>query len=184
MKKTFFGIIATVLVSVTTFASRMYEINRNIELNNVSTFLNTYYLDGHNLGKSIITKVDNQEVIVSEVLNTESNLLNGYIVVDKNNNELLYFMDYKRDTKEINAIDFKNNVTDLINLKKDDKFETFAKIDLIKEIEKANYDPASVQKFWGKSCGPVFELESGANYRTCCHYVMWINTGCDQEGVN
>lgn len=183
MKKTFFGIIATVLVSVTTFASSMYKINRNVELNNVSTFLNTYYLDGHNLGKSIITKVDNQEVIVSEVLNTESNLLNGYIVVDKNNNDLLYFMDYKRDTKEINAIDFKNNVTDIINLKKDDKFETFAKIDLIKEIEKANYDPASVMKFWGTSCGAVIELPGG-NVQTCCYYVLWVNTGCETRSVN
>ena len=73
-------------------------------------------------------------------------------------------------------------IPDIINLKKDDKFENFIKIDLIKEIEKVNFDPSSAMKFWGTSCGRSFSLEEGSCYKNCCYYVLWVNTGCEVVG--
>ena len=145
--------------------------------NNVISFLNDYY-SSYNLGKSIETKVNNQNVVVSEILDKNNGTINGYVAVNKENNELLYFVDYMRKTQEIKAIDFSNNQTDIIDLKKDNKFENFIKIDLIKEIEKVNLDPSSTMKFWGYSYGPKFSIEEGSCYRNECYYVLWVNTGC------
>ncbi len=145
-------------------------------------FLDNYYSESYNFGKSIETKANNQNIIISEVLNKKSGLISGYVAVNKENNEMVYFVDYLRETQEIKAIDFKNNKTDIVNLKKDNNFEKFMKIDLIKEIEKINNNPASAMKFWGTSCGRGFSLEDGSCYKTCCYYVLWVNTGCEIVG--
>lgn len=176
MKKLIFGLIATVMFSNFSFSNTSLD-----EKNSVINFLNAYYTS-YNLGKSIETKVNNQSVVVSEVLDKTNGTINGYVAVKKDNNELLYFVDYMRNTQEIKAIDFSNNQTDIINLKKDDKFENFIKIDLIKEIEKVNFDPSSAMKFWGTSCGRSFSLEEGSCYKNCCYYVLWVNTGCEVVG--
>ena len=84
-------------------------------------------------------------------------------------------------TKEIKAIDFFNNQTNIINLKKDNTFDNFIKIDLLKEIQKINFETAEVYRFWGESCGGSWTLPTGESYRTCCYYVFWINTGCEIE---
>ena len=172
MKKLIFGLIATVMFSNFSFSNSTLD-----EKNNVISFLNAYY-SSYNLGKSIETKVNNQNVVVSEILDKNNGTINGYVAVNKESNELLYFVDYMRNTQEIKAIDFSNNQTDTINLKKDNKFENFIKIDLIKEIEKVNLDPSSTMKFWGYSYGPKFSIEEGSCYRNECYYVLWVNTGC------
>lgn len=145
-------------------------------------FLDNYYSKGYNLGKSVETKANNLDIIISEVLNKQNGLVDGYIAVNKANDEILYFVDYLKESKEIKAIDFKNNTTDVINLQKENKFEKFIKIDLIKEIERVNFDPSSTMKFWGTSCGGSFSLEAGSCYKTCCYYVFWIESGCDVVG--
>ena len=176
MKKLIFGLIATVMFSNFSFSNTTLD-----DKNSVINFLNSYYTS-YNLGKSIETKVDNQSVIVSEVLDKTNGTINGYVAVKKDNNELLYFVDYMRNTQEIKAIDFSNNQTDIINLKKDNKFENFIKIDLIKEIEKVNFDPSSVMKFWGEKCGPSWTTPTGECYKSCSYYVLWVNTGTYIEG--
>ncbi len=175
MKKMLFGFIAIVLISNYSFSSSTID-----EKNNVISFLNSYY-SSYNLGKSIETIVNNKSIIVSEVLDKDSKTINGYIAVNKDNNELLYFVDYLRNTKEIKAIDFFNNQTNIINLKKDNTFDNFIKIDLLKEIQKINFETAEVYRFWGESCGGSWTLPTGESYRTCCYYVFWINTGCEIE---
>jgi hypothetical protein len=69
-------------------------------------------------------------------------------------------------------------------LKKDNKFDNFIKIDLLKEIQKINFEISEVYRFWGESCGGSWTLPTGESYRTCCYYVFWINTGCDVEVAN
>ena len=172
MKKLIFGLIATVMFSNFSFSNPILDGK-----NNVISFLNDYY-SSYNLGKSIETKVNNQNVVVSEILDKNNGTINGYVAVNKENNELLYFVDYIKNTQEIKTIDFSNNQTDIIDLKKDNKFENFIKIDLIKEIEKVNLDPSSTMKFWGYSYGPKFSIEEGSCYRNECYYVLWVNTGC------
>ena len=178
MKKKLFGLIATVMFSNFSFASSKFD-----EKNSVINFLNSYY-SSYNLGKSIETNVDNQCIIISEVLDKNNEIINGYIAVNKNNNELLYFVDYLRNTQEIKAMNFLNNQTDIINLKKDNKFDYFVKIDLLEEINKMNFDPQEANRFWGESCGPTWTLPTGESYQTCCYYVFWINTGCNVEVAN
>ena len=170
MKKLIFGLIATVMFSNFSFSNTTLD-----DKNSVINFLNSYYTS-YNLGKSIETKVDNQSVIVSEVLDKNSGKIDGYVAVNKENNELLYFVDYMRNTQEIKTIDFSNDQTNIINLKKGDGFNNFIKIDLIKEIEKVNLDPSSTMKFWGTSRGPKFELEEGSCYQNECYYIFWIPT--------
>ena len=175
MKKKLFGLIATVLFSNYSFSSSTID-----EKNNVINFLNSYY-SSYNLGKSIETNVNNKSIIVSEVLDKNNERINGYIAYNKDKNELLYFVDFLRNTKEIKAIDFLNNQTDIINLKKDNTFDNFIKIDLLKEIQKINFETSEVYRFWGESCGGSWTLPTGESYRTCCYYVFWINTGCEIE---
>lgn len=133
MKKMLFGLIATVLFSNFSFSSSTFD-----KKNSVINFLNSYY-SSYNLGKSIETNVNYKSIVVSEVLDKNSERINGYIAYDKDKNELLYFVDYLRNTKEIKAIDFLNNQTDIINLKKDNKFDNFIKIDLLKDIQKNKF---------------------------------------------
>lgn len=147
-----------------------------------SQFLDNYYSESYNFGKSIETKVNKQIIIVTEVLNNSNGMINGYVAIDVTNNELLYFVDINRDSKELKAIDLKNNRTDIINLKKDSKFEDFVKLDLIKEIEKVNNNPESAMKFWGTSCGPSWTTPTGECYKTCCYYILWIENDCNQVG--
>lgn len=174
MKKLIFGLIASVMFSNFSFSNSTLD-----EKNSLINFLNNYY-NSYNLGKSIETKANNQCIIISEVLDKENGTINGYVAVNKESNELLYFVDYMRNSQEIKAIDFLNNQTDIINLKKDNKFDDFIKIDLIKEIEKVNLDPdISNRKFWGTECGPTFSLEEGSCYQSCCYYVFWIENGCE-----
>lgn len=168
---------ALILCATNIFANIKYTAPES----SVNQFLDSYYVENYSFGKTIETLVENQTIIVSEILNVDNKTINGYVAINKANNELLYFIDYKRDIKVIKAMDFKNNRTDVINLQKDNKFENFVKIDLIKEIEKANYDPSSTMKFWGTSCGRSFSLEPGSCYQNCCYYVLWTNTGCEVE---
>ncbi len=177
MKKLIFGLIATVMFSNFSFSNSTLDGK-----NNVVSFLNTYYTS-YNLGKSIETKANNQSVVVSEILDKNNGTINGYVAVNKENNELLYFVDYMKNTQEIKTIDFSNNQTDIIDLKKDNKFENFIKIDLIKEIEKVNLDPnISYRKFWGKECGSSWTTPTGECYRTCTYYVFWLENGTNIEG--
>lgn len=171
-------LILALFLSTSTFFANSIEIGKT----SISIFLDNYYSKGYNLGKSIETKANNEKIIVSEVLNKKSGMINGYIAVNKESNEMLYFVDYLRDTQEIKAIDFKNSKTDIVNLKKDNNFEKFMKIDLINEIRKINNNPDSVMKFWGTSCGGSFELEEGSCYKTCCYYIFWMESGCDVVG--
>ena len=41
-----------------------------------------------------------------KVLDKENGTINGYVAVNKESNELLYFVDYMRNSQEIKAIDF------------------------------------------------------------------------------
>lgn len=158
--------------------------NKTITLkNSANLFLDNYYTESYNFGKSIETKANSQSIIVSEIINKKSGLINGYIAVNKENNELLYFVDFLRNTQEIKAIDFKNNITDIINLKKDDKFNKFIKIDIIKEIEKVNNNPELAnRRFWGTECGVSWTVPTGECYKSCCYYVFWLENGCDVVG--
>ena len=61
MKKLIFGLIATVMFSNFSFSNPILDGK-----NNVISFLNDYY-SSYNLGKSIETKVNNQNVVVSEI---------------------------------------------------------------------------------------------------------------------
>ena len=175
-KKIIFSLIATVMITNFSFA------NLNVsEKTTTRFFLDNYYIS-YSLGKSIETKIDNQNVVISEVLNITNETINGYIVYNKDRDEVLYFVEYLRETQEIKAIDFKNNITDIVNLNKDNKFEQFIKINIIEEINKTNNNPASTLKFWGESCGGSWSTPNGQCYKTCCYYVLWMNTGCDVVG--
>lgn len=183
MKNLFSKTLAFALILCVTniFANPITTANYTTPESSVNQFLSKYYVESYNFGKTVETIVENQTIIVSEVLNADKKTVKGYVAINKINNELLYFVDYNRTSKMIKAIDFKNNTTDLINLQKENKFENFIKIDLIKEIEKVNLDPSSTMKFWGTSCGASFSLEAGSCYKNCCYYVLWANTGCEVE---
>jgi hypothetical protein len=177
MKKIVFSLIATFALTLITFANdlKSESIKTNI-------FLKTFYTNGFNIGKSIETNSENTEIIVSEILSSENNIVNGYIAISKKTNELLYFVNYNRESKSLNTIDFLNNEKELIDLSEGLKFENFTKIDLIKEIEKVNLDPNIYQRrFWGKDCGEPYSLEPGSCYRNCCQYILWIENGCNPE---
>jgi hypothetical protein len=177
MKKLVFSLIATFALTLITFANDLKS--ESIKTNN---FLKTFYTNGFNIGKSIETNSENTEIIVSEILNIENNIVNGYIAINKKTNELLYFVNYNRESKSLNTIDFLNNEKELIDLSEGLKFENFTKIDLIKEIEKVNLDPNIYQRrFWGKECGGTYSLEPGSCYRNCCQYILWIENGCNPE---
>ncbi|WP_286926952.1 hypothetical protein [Flavobacterium sp. UBA4197] len=150
--------------------------------NKTTDFLDNYYPNRYNLGKSLETTVNKQTLIISEILNESGKSISGYIVTSKDYQELLYFADYKRELFEIVCYDFIQHATDLINFTTNNHFESFVKTDLINEIEKGNSSPATAMKFWGTSCGPPFSLEENSCYRNCCYYVLWVNTGCDVVG--
>jgi hypothetical protein len=76
MKKMLFGLIATVLFSNFSFSSSTFN-----KKNSVINFLNSYY-SNYNLGKSIETNVNYKSIVVSEVLDKNSERINGYIAYD------------------------------------------------------------------------------------------------------
>jgi hypothetical protein len=177
MKKLVFSLIATFALTLITFANDFKS--ESIKTNN---FLKTFYTSGFNMGKSIETNSENIEIIVSEILNIENNTINGYIAINKKNNELLYFVNYNRESKSLNTIDFSNNENTLIYLSEGMKFENFIKLDLINEIEKVILDPNIYQRrFWGKECGGTYSLEPGSCYHNCCYYILWMENGCNPE---
>ncbi|TRX21337.1 hypothetical protein FNW25_00560 [Flavobacterium franklandianum] len=179
MKKIFSRIlILALLLNTSVFFANSLDFGKT----SMNQFLDNYYSKSYSFGKSIETKANNQNIIVSELLDKTNGIINGYVAVNKENNELLYFIDYKRESQEIKAIDFINNITDIISLKKDNKFEIFVEIDLIKEIEKVNISSASAMKFWGTSCGGGWTTPTGECYKTCCYYIFWMESGCDVVG--
>ena len=153
-----------------------------VEKSRVNHFLDNYYSGSYYLGKFIETKENNQIIVVSEILDLNDNSVKGYIGFNKENDEVLYLLDFNRVTQEIKAIDVKEDVTDFINLSKDNNFEKIVKIDLIGEIEKISFSPDSTLKFWGTSCGSGWSITGNDCYQTCCYYVFWINTGCEIVG--
>jgi hypothetical protein len=100
MKKLIFGLVATVMFSNFSFSRSILEEN-----NSANNFLSTYY-KSFNFGKSVETKVNNQTIVVSEILDKINGTINGYVAVNRENNELLYFVDYLKNSREIKAIDF------------------------------------------------------------------------------
>ncbi len=181
MKKLFLRIvILALLLNTSVFFANSLDFVKT----STNQFLDNYYSKGYNFGKSIETKADDMNIIVSEILDKTSGIINGYIAINKENDGLLYFVDYMRDTQEIKTVNFTNNVTEIINLKKDNKFDTFVKTDLIKKIKNVDYyNLSSTLGFWGTSCGGVWTDPSGNSYQTCCYYVFWVNTGCDVQTV-
>lgn len=174
MKKMFLT-LALVLIGVFAFANN----EPNLKVND---FLSNYY-SSYNFGRSIEIKKDNLNIIISEIINTDNGSINGYIAVRKENNELLYFVDYIRDRKEIKIIDFLSNQTDTIKFVKVLEFENFVNLDLLKEIGKINNDSNNIyRKFWGKECGPEWYTPTGECYKSCTHYVFWIENGTSLEG--
>jgi hypothetical protein len=153
---------------------RIDTINKDIE------FLDSYYSETYSKGKSI--NINNNTMKVTEILGVNQKTPIGYTVTNITNKKLLYFVDVNITNNTLTSIDFKNNSKETFPLNgffKNQKIKNtddFSFINILKNID----DSVSKRKFWGWSCGPC---SSGfpRNFKTCCHYIFWIQNGCEQR---
>jgi hypothetical protein len=146
-----------------------------------TAYLNIYYSENFQLGKSIEVKTDIETLVIHEILSLNDNAKIGYIAIDKFTNSPLYLGDIKKNDKEVILKDFKNSKIKIYNLSNENLFDNFYNRDIINEIESLE-TPFSQEKMFGESCGPSWTISGSDCYQTCCDYFFWINIGCDVVG--
>lgn len=186
MKKISFILLTLVFVSFLSCDKEAQIDETSIQpLSQANEFLNSYYSETYSNGKSI--NINNNTMRLSEVLGINQKTPIGYTLTNIKNSELLYFIDVNIINNSISSIDFKND--EKVTFYLDDFFkrnniknvDNFSFLNTIKKIDNSS----SRRRFWGWSCG---RCSTGfpRNFRTCCHYILWMENGCEQRdcGIN
>ena len=127
-------------------------INNDSSNKNVELFLNSFYKKDFKLGKSVVTKskrplsklsktVDFENYVVTEVLVGKDTRARGYIISDKNTENLIYFLDVDRIEYKITAVELEINETKIFyDINELDKYLSTDEFDLIKIIEDPEFE--------------------------------------------
>ena len=127
-------------------------IQNNSSNKNVETFLKSFYNQDFQLGKSVETTskgalshlsktTEFENFIVTEVFVGEDTRARGYIITDKNTENLVYFLDVDRIEYKITAVELDINETKLFHdINELDEYLSTDGFDLIKIVEDPEFE--------------------------------------------
>ncbi len=158
-------------------------INKNTGGRTVTTFLNSYYSQNFQFGKSVITADMNMKYAVTEVIvGTEAR---GYIAVDNASGAFLYFVDVDRTNFIMTTVDIGlNETTRYQQIDNNPNYAPTNGFDFIKVVEDANGSGAPLangRRFWGWSDWEYSPCVNGWHTGHRTHYVFWMENTHDYD---
>lgn len=178
------------IITLTTSCSKEEASNDKNLNEKTSLFLRKFYNNSFKFGKSsnsvIPRKVNEQSrttelenVIITEVFVGNEERARGYLVTDKESNDMVYFIDVDRINYKLTTFDVEINETQLYNdINEFEKYLSTDELDYIKVSEEV-IEQGLTEKGpfigWGK---PELSSEcvNGRRYWIQYYYVGWIKT--------
>lgn len=150
----------------------------------VSEYLTSFYKKDFSYRESIETYDDEGYYIVTEVIVDKELSARGYVVVDKNSGDFLYFVDVDRINYVLTAVNIATSETILIsNINSASNYESTNGFDFMKIIEEYNNDSTTKRRFWGWQCNGEIEV-GGQCYRFCEYFTIFVSHGGESYPCN
>ena len=151
----------------------------------VYDFLDEYYSNAdYYLGAEITTIHEDKNVNVIEVIVGEDETARGYVAINSDTEEFLYFADIDRDGFVFTVVDIATTeTTTMYNINEHEDYELSEGFDLVGfgDPENPNGGGSEGRRFWGNETtyGPC---NNGFRTSYTQHYVFWIKNGDPEIG--